>query len=55
MNEQESKILSVASLSADLAWSLLTPEQQQQLLRYLEKVQKEEKTNEKTYKIRATR
>ncbi len=53
MNEQEREILSIASLSADLAWKLLTLEQQQQLLQYLEKVQEKKITNENTKEIRS--
>jgi len=53
MNEQEREILSIASLSADLAWKLLTPEQQQQLLKYLEKVQEKKIINENTKEIRS--
>lgn len=53
MNEQEREILSIASLSADLAWKLLTLEQQQQLLKYLEKVQEKKITNENTKEIRS--
>ncbi len=53
MNEQEREILSIASLSADLAWKLLTLEQQQQLLQYLEKVQEKKITNENTEEIRS--
>lgn len=52
MNEQEREVLSIASLSADLAWKLLTLEQQQQLLQYLEKVQEKKITNENTKEIR---
>ena len=55
MNEQEHKILSIAALSASLAWSLLTPEQQRQALEYLEKVREKERTNEKTQEICTTR
>jgi len=53
MNEQEREILSIASLSADLAWKLLTREQQQQLLQYFEKVQEKKITNENTKEIRS--
>jgi len=53
MNEQEREILSIASLSADLAWKLLTLEQQQQLLQYFEKVQEKKITNENTKEIRS--
>ena len=35
---EKSKTTSIASLSADLAWRLLTPEEQQLLLAYLAKV-----------------
>jgi hypothetical protein len=38
MNEQKCKTPSIASLFPDLAWKLLTSDQQQQLLEYLEKV-----------------
>jgi hypothetical protein len=37
MNKQKRKTPSIASLFPDLAWNLLTSEQQQQLLEYLEK------------------
>ncbi len=38
MNEQKCKTPSIASLFPDLAWNLLTSDQQHQLLEYLEKV-----------------
>ena len=45
---KDSQVLVVAQLSADLAWSLLTPEQQKMTLEYLEKV-REWETNQETY------
>lgn len=38
MNEQNRKTPSIASLSSSLAWNLLTPEEQRNLLEYLDKV-----------------
>lgn len=43
------KTTSIASLSAHVAWKLLTPEEQRLLLAYLEKV-RESKSNDKTHK-----
>ncbi len=43
MNEQKRKIPSIASLFPDLAWNLLTSEQQRQLLEYLEKAYNHER------------
>ncbi len=54
MNKREGKFLSIALLSANLAWNLLTPEQQRQSLKYLETVCEKERTNEKTYKVCTT-
>jgi hypothetical protein len=55
-NKQERKFLSVALLSADLAWKLLTLEQQRQSLEYIKKVCKEkEEPDEDTQEVRATR
>ncbi|HEU5376590.1 MAG TPA: hypothetical protein VFV38_14225 [Ktedonobacteraceae bacterium] len=38
MSKQGREISSIASLSPDLAWKLLTPRQQKQHLEYLKKV-----------------
>ncbi len=51
MNERKGKILSIALLSANLAWNLLTPDQQRQSLEYLKKVREKEQTSEKTQEI----
>lgn len=55
MDEQKRKNLSIASLSANLAWNLLTPEEQRQLLAYLEKVREKEQIREKTQEKRSVR
>ncbi len=55
MNKKEREIPSIALLSADLAWSLLTPKQQQQSLEYLEKVGEKEQTSESTKEIHSKR
>ncbi len=56
MNERgENRNLSIALLSADLAWKLLTPEQQRKSLEYLEKVREKEQASEKTQKIHPKR
>ena len=55
MDKEECEIRSIASFSAALAWNLLTLEQQQRSLEYLEKVREKERTNEKTQKIRTAR
>lgn len=55
MNKREQKILSVALLSADLAWNLLTPEQQRQSLEYLKRVNEKEKTREDPQEIHTQR
>ena len=43
----KTEITSIASLSADLAWSLLTPEEQRLVLEYIDKVR--ERYIEKTH------
>jgi hypothetical protein len=55
MTERKSKIPSIALLSANLAWNLLTPDQQQQSLEYLKQVREKEQASEKTQEIRPKR